>query len=143
MVSTHTQINNIIILLGPLQILLNLSFQPIQIINHNFAKIPTASLLKTISCAGNSILQSRNLLAVFSLLKTIARCSVLRSRSKMMVLGAHMVDPRTADSITLHSSVSSKLVQIGHSSGELGNRCIFIAVHNGLLPEALLALCEE
>jgi len=112
MVSRHTQVNNIIILLGSLQILLDLSLQPVQIINHNFAKIPTASLLKAISCAGNSIPQPRNLLAIFSLLKTIARCSVLRSRSKVMMLGAHMVNPRTADGIALHSSVSSKLVQI-------------------------------
>lgn len=61
----------------------------------------------------------------------------------MVVLGAHVVDPRTADGFALHSSFTSKVVQIGYSSGELGDRCIFVAIHNSFLPEAFLTLREK
>jgi hypothetical protein len=61
----------------------------------------------------------------------------------MVMLGTHVVNPCTADSFTLHSSFASEVVQVGHSSGKLGNGCIFVAIHNGFLPEAFLTLREK
>lgn len=61
----------------------------------------------------------------------------------MVVLGRHVVYPRAAYGLALDGGLASQVVQIGNAGGKLGDGGIFVAVHDGPLPEALLALCEE
>src|SRR5687767_2251373 len=61
----------------------------------------------------------------------------------MMMLCRHMVYPHTADRIALDRRLPTAVVQIGHPRSQLRNARILVAIHNSLLPEALLALREH
>ncbi|KAI6756852.1 hypothetical protein HG530_011450 [Fusarium avenaceum] len=139
---TATNLYNIVILFRSLQVLLNLALQPIEVIDHNLAKVTTASFLNALCRASHSISKPCNFLSISPLLEAIACSSILGGGSKVVMLGAHVVNPGTADGFALRRSFAGEIVQVRDSSGKFGDRCIFVAVHNSLLPKAFLTLCK-
>lgn len=83
------------------------------------------------------------LLAIPALLETVACSAVLRRGGKVVVLGTHVMDPGAADGLAPHGSLAGEGVEVGNEGGQLRDGCILVPVHDGFLPEALLALGKQ
>jgi hypothetical protein len=125
-------------------LLLDLFLQRAQILDHGPVGdgLLALHLPEPLVRAPHGVLQPRNLLAEALLFQTVQRHAILGGGGKVLVLGGHDVDPGGADGVGALRGDHGVGVQVGHAGGEAGDDGVLVAVHDCLLPEALLRLRE-